>query len=245
MVVARQIADILAHPLLEGQRGALYLGSTAPDIRVLLRWERERTHFFRLDIFDEQDGTRELLRAYPALARPERLSPLTASFICGYITHLVMDEVWIDRVYRPYFGQRSPMKGSLRAKILDRLLQYELDRQKRADRRSIEHILEELARTSTEVEVEFLGREELNRWWRVTLMAANTPPDWHRFRFMADRYLHDAGIASPEEYAAFLEAVPALLAEALAYVGPARLQTFLEESVERGVETLRGYLRCD
>lgn len=244
MVVAGQIANAVGHPLLDGQRGALFLGSTAPDIRVLLRWDRERTHFFKLEELAEQSGTRELFRAYPALAQPEKLSPATVAFVAGYVTHLEMDEVWIGQVYRPCFGRHSPLKGSLRANILDRLLQYELDRQRRADRQAMHRIVEALAQVPPEMEVWLAGREELESWRQVTAMSADMPLDWRPFRYAADRYLRGSGLESPEDYQAFLAAAPALLAEALAYVGPARLQAILERSVEAGLRALREYLGC-
>ena len=50
--VAKEVADRLRHRLLQDEAGSLYLGSTAPDIRIITRWERERTHFFDLSCFD-------------------------------------------------------------------------------------------------------------------------------------------------------------------------------------------------
>ncbi|HLB29402.1 MAG TPA: hypothetical protein VJM69_04655, partial [Dehalococcoidia bacterium] len=96
-----------------------------------------------------------------------------------------------------------------------------------------------------EIDVGFLGHQELHHWWDVTVMAANMPPDWRRFRYLADRYLKDAGLDGPEEYAAFLAATPALLAEALAHVGPAQVQAVLERSVEAGLKAMREYLGCN
>ena len=50
------LADRLGHPHIDADRGAYYLGSTAPDIRVLLKVDRRHTHFFDLDDFGEQDS---------------------------------------------------------------------------------------------------------------------------------------------------------------------------------------------
>jgi hypothetical protein len=65
--IAKEVADRLRAPALDDERGSLYLGSTAPDIRVITRWERERTHFFDLDCFEEQSGVTSLFESYPDL----------------------------------------------------------------------------------------------------------------------------------------------------------------------------------
>ena len=104
--IAKDIADRLNTAALDDERGSLYLGATAPDIRVITHWERARTHFFDLDCFDEQSGVSALFEAYPVLTNPGDLSPQTRAFTAGYLTHLVTDETWITTVYRPHFGER-------------------------------------------------------------------------------------------------------------------------------------------
>src|SRR3972149_12081117 len=116
-VMAKELADRLHHRLLDQERGNLYLGSTAPDIRVSTRWERERPHFFDLGSFQEQSSVTGLFQAYPRLARRTALNQPTVAFVTGYLTPLVMDETWITTIYRPFFGQGSPMGGDLRANI--------------------------------------------------------------------------------------------------------------------------------
>ena len=108
--IAKDVVDQIGASILDKQRGSLYLGATAPDIRVLTRWERERTHFFDLNEFEDQSGVESLFESYPALSSPSRLNEETASFVAGYITHLVMDELWITSIYRPFFGERSGLQ---------------------------------------------------------------------------------------------------------------------------------------
>src|SRR3989304_2973468 len=116
-VIAKEAADRLRHRVLEGERGSLYLGSTAPDIRVITRWERERTHFFDLTSFDEQRGDRGLMA----------------------------------------------------------------------------HVLQEVARTDLELEIELFDVPTLRRWQEVMLEVVDHPPDWGRFRYIAGRVLRAAG----------------------------------------------------
>src|SRR3990172_7124265 len=135
MGIAKEIAAAIpSFCLVQDDLGSYYLGSTAPDIRVITRWERDATHFFDLSCFEEQDSVAAFFQAHPELRKQERLSKATLAFVSGYVTHLVLDETWISDIYRPYFGERSPMGGDARANVLDRVLQFELDRQTRADR---------------------------------------------------------------------------------------------------------------
>src|SRR3989304_5278072 len=82
-VIAKEVGDRLRHRVLDAERGNLYLGSTAPDIRVITRWERGRTHFFDLHNFDEQNGVAGLFSAYPRLGKPGSLRPGTGGFRAG------------------------------------------------------------------------------------------------------------------------------------------------------------------
>jgi hypothetical protein len=125
--IAKNVADSLRLDPLDEERGSLYMGATAPDIRVVTRWERARTHFFDLNNFDEQDGVAAFFEMHPSLSEIGSLAAPTRAFIAGYLTHLVMDERWISTVYRPYFGERSPLGGDLRANIMDRALQFSMD----------------------------------------------------------------------------------------------------------------------
>lgn len=243
-VVAKEVADHLYHRILDEERGNLYLGATAPDIRVITRWERQRTHFFDLDNFEEQSGVAGLFQAYPGLARPALLSRPTSAFVAGYLTHLVMDETWINAVYRPFFGERSPLAGDLRANIMDRAIQFSLDRERRSDRGLMAHVLKEVARCDLALEIEFIEGETLRRWQEVILDLIQHPPDWERFRYVAGRHLREAGIESPEAFQEFIRSLPDLVEETLRYLTPERVQAFIEESRERSLEAVKEYLEC-
>ena len=241
-VIAKEVADRLRHRVLEGARGNLYLGSTAPDIRVITRWERERTHFFNLGNFDEQSGAAGLFQAYPRLARAGALSGPTVAFVAGYLTHLVMDETWITAIYRPFFGERSPLGGNLRANIMDRAMQFSMDREKRSQRELMAHVLNEVARCDLALEIDFIDGDTLRHWQEVMIDVVNHPPDWERFRYVAGRHLREAGIESPEAFQEFVRSLPDLVDETLRYLTEERLQAFAEESLNRSVEAVKGYL---
>jgi len=243
-VVAKEVADRLRHRTLEEERGNLYLGSTAPDIRVITRWERGRTHFFDLSNFDEQNGMAGLFEAYPRLRQPGDLSVATGAFVAGYLTHLVMDELWINTIYRPFFGERSPLSGGVRANIMDRALQFSLDRQKRIDRELMAHVLNEIARSDLALDIKVIDGETLGRWKEVVLDVVNHPPDWERFRYIASRHLRAAGIESPEQFQEFLQSLPDLVDETLRYLGEKRLRKFMKRSREESMRAVKEYLEC-
>src|SRR5690242_9890798 len=97
MVAAREIAGGLASERLDVDRGAYYLGATTPDIRVLTRWDRERTHFFDLNQVGAQSGVHRLFDEQPQLRDVTAVEAPTAAFVAGYISHLVLDEEYITQ----------------------------------------------------------------------------------------------------------------------------------------------------
>jgi hypothetical protein len=243
-VIAKGVGDRLRYRTLEEERGNLYLGSTAPDIRVMTRWQRGRTHFFDLSNFDEQSGVAGLFEAYPRLRDPGELSAATGAFVAGYVTHLVMDELWINTIYRPFFGERSPLSGGVRANIMDRVMQFSLDRQKRIDRGLMAHILNEIARSDLALDVEIIDGDTLGRWKEIILEVVNHPPDWERFRYIASRHLRAAGIESPGQFQEFLQSLPELVDETLRYLGEKRLRQFMDRSLEESLRAVKEYLEC-
>lgn len=242
--VAKGVADRLRHRLLRDEAGSLYLGATAPDIRIITRWERERTHFFDLACFDEQAGVQGLFEMYPRLARPSELGGATAAFVAGYITHLVMDETWINDVYRPYFGEKSALGGGLKANIMDRALQFSLDSEKRGDTELMADILAQVARCELALEIDFIDGDTLRRWREVVIDVVNRPPDWERFRHAAGRHLGQAAAESPERLEEYMRSLPDLVEETLRYLTPERVNGFAEEALGRSLEAVKEYLEC-
>lgn len=241
MSLAKTLADALTVGDIDADRGAYYLGATAPDIRAVTRWERERTHFFDLNQFDHQDSIRAMFESYPDLADRAAVGPGTASFLAGYMTHLVLDEGWISEVYRPLFGERSPLAGSERANVMDRMIQFEMDRQQREDLAAIEAMRAEIAATALEVTVGFMDMETLQRWRQVNLDFLQQPATWDRFRNVASRHLNAAGITDPLQLEAFMAEVPSLLQETIDHVGWDRVQAYLDGATSRAREAIRGY----
>ena len=241
--IAKEVADSLCLPALDDERGSLYMGATAPDIRVITRWEREQTHFFDLSNFEEQSGIAGFLSSYPDLARPTALNTPTVAFVAGYITHLVMDEAWINTIYRPHFGERSELGGGLRANVMDRALQFSIDSGRRQDRNLMLHILDAITRVDLALDVGFIDYETLRRWRELMLDVVNSPPDWERFREGARRHLR-TDIESNGEFEELARSLPELVDETLRYLTPERVQAFMEDSLRGSTEAVKEYLQC-
>ncbi len=242
MTLAREIAGELSSRSIESEYGAYYLGASAPDIRAMTRCDRVETHFFDLSCFDEQSGVAGLFRDHPDVADARRLDASTVAFLCGYISHLEMDEAWIMDVYRPCFGERSALKGDLLANVLDRVLQHELDRRGYEEGATLEAIRNELLNASLGVTAGLFDSDTLARWRDVVCDMFSRPWDWERFQRFASRHLKAYGVESDEDLGHFLRNVPDLLDQSIRHVTPERIDAFQQRSRERALAAIREYL---
>jgi hypothetical protein len=240
MTVARELARELNAPAIDADRGAYYLGATTPDIRAMVRMDREWTHFFKLDEFGPQSGVHRLFEQQPALRDPSGLDPATVSFMAGYISHLEMDETYICEIYRPFFGAGSELGDDLMANVMDRLLLYHLDKQEREDAPALDEIGRALAETSADVAVDFIGRDTIREWRDLQMQIVSRPPS---FAKMLWRHLSAAGIEGEEAIAGFLEQhADELLRDTITRIGEDRIREYLSDSRARARRAIKEYL---
>jgi hypothetical protein len=71
---------------------------------VITRNDREVTHFFGSDELMEQDSVARMFASTRGSRRRRAWTRRRTAFIAGYLTHLVLDETFIDEIYRPHFG---------------------------------------------------------------------------------------------------------------------------------------------
>lgn len=137
LIMARELVEsglltAAAQELLDGQPGAFLLGHTAPDVQTVSGQPREATHFYRFPPSSEQLAYSVLLAAYPELAHPAQMAPDHAAFLCGYLAHLLADELWWHQVFDPCFGTMATW-GTWRERLfLHNVLRTYLDRQDQA-----------------------------------------------------------------------------------------------------------------
>ncbi len=244
MVLARQIALDLSHADVPADSGHYLLGATTPDIRVITRQDRFSTHFFDLNEHNHQDSVEGFLRVYGKLARPENLNPETRAWAAGYISHLVMDEQYITEVYRRHFARHDELGGTIRANVMDRLLQFDLDRQYGSDPELKASICTALGCTVSDIEAGFLDSETLDRWRQVSIDMAARNMDWDRARGMIANHLRYAGLEEGETLTSFLDSLPELLDETIAHITSAEVDAFVQRSTAAAREAVERYLGC-
>lgn len=242
MTVARALADDLSSESIDTDRGAYYLGATTPDIRVLTRWDRERTHFFSLDDFGEQSGVHRLFESEPYLRDASALDAPTTAFMAGYISHLVMDEDYITQIYRPLFGERSDLRDDALSDVMDKMLQWDVERSECERAACDDDIRQALAETAVEVNVEFIARDTLLQWRDLSLDVMAQKPSVERLVRFLGRRMPDFRLDDEHEAARFAESVPALLKRTWEHVGDERVREYLQESKERARRAMKEYL---
>jgi hypothetical protein len=243
--IAKETADVVNSGLLDTARGSLYLGSTTPDVRVLTRWARERTHFFDIHNFEDQSCVDAFFESNPLLADAGSLEAATSAFVAGYLSHLVVDEMWIGSIYRPHFGERSPLSGTLRANVMDRALQFSMDAEARGDEELMAHVLEAVARCDLNLGVDFIDGDTLARWHQVVTDFVQSQPDWERFRSRVRTHLESMGqVTDAGEYEELAQSLPEIVDETLRYLGRERVDEVMRDSLEASVRVVKEYLAC-
>ncbi len=244
MVLARQVGVDLGHEALAAEAGAYLLGSTTPDIRVITRQDRFSTHFFDLNGPDHQDSVAGFLAANERLIDPSLLTAGTRAWVCGYIAHLVMDELYITQIYRPFFADHDRIGGRIRAGVMDRLLQFDLDRAYGEDPEVKRHLVEALSGAIAGIECGFIESETLERWRLVTLDVAQKSMDWERMRGMISNHLRFAGLKEQETMGDFLDSLPELLDATIAHITSAEIEGFVQRATAAAAAAVERYLRC-
>lgn len=244
MVLARHIADDLGVGDLLDHPGAYLLGSTSPDIRVLTRQDRYSTHFFDLDVDTHQDSVRAFFERHGRLADPAAVSAPTRAWVAGYLGHLVMDERYITGVYRPFFAAHETLGGQMRANVMDRLLQFDLDRVHGSDPELKRAMAEALGGTIEGIACGFIDNETMDRWRQVSFDVSQRSMDWDRMRGMIANHLRIAGLEEGETLSEFLGSLPELLDETIAHVTSAEIDGFVQSAIEQARDAVKRYLAC-
>jgi hypothetical protein len=207
-------------------RGAYFLGATAPDVRVITRNDRAVTHFFDLAEYGVQDSVGRMFREYPDLEFGSDSEQDYVAFILGYITHLVLDELFISEVYRPIFAPVAEVIGGPRANLLDRVMQYEVDRVDRTNQSAMESVTRSLRTSFSLPNLPFIEQESLVEWLDVSIDISLQPPDYSRFAKMLGRHIENVELGG--EVMSDLEKDPErLLEEAYQYVSLEEVADFL------------------
>jgi len=240
--IAREAASQLGHPVVEQSLGSYLLGATAPDIRFAIGAAREETHFVHLESEQGESGVAHLFEVHPELSLTADMNVATQSFIAGYLSHLVTDEAWIYEIYRPFFGKDSLFGNDPMANLLDRGLQFELDRREQSFIEDIEGIGSELSCADCGVALNFIDNLDLKRWREFIITAVSRDITWERFRTFARRYLVAVQNMKLDDVPPLLTSLEGRLKQVLEAVPEERVKAFRDHSIATSVAVVREYL---
>ena len=233
------------HPVVDHNMGDYLVGTISPDAHHISSVSRGETHFFDLDKEEYESGTHRLFEAHPELAPGNRLDAETRSFIAGYLSHLIVDEVWIKDIYRPFFGNLSQLGSDPMANALDRLLQFELDRREREDKSKMAAIRTELCQWEPRVNIGFLITDTLRQWRDFACDAMAREVKLADFPPFARSFLLPSKKIDAEQLEPFLSSVPNKLDWAIRHVTPRRLTAFRGKAIRQSAKAAKEYLGED
>jgi len=199
LVIAKHILD--AHPELVPQGddpalGAFLLGSTLADVRVLTGEPRAATHFLRLPPQRGDSGIRAMLGAHPHLADLDGAGTRARLMVAGYLAHLLADEIWLRRIYWPYF------RHAIARHDWERLLWHDLLRSlvDQEDRAAVPSDFRRVLESAPGVNpFPFISEQALDGWRQLLLRELESPDSSPTFAHFASRYQ-----LSAEEFVALL-----------------------------------------
>ena len=240
--LADQVSQQLDLGYVHDHMGSCLLGSTAPDIRAMAKWDRQRTHFAPLSVDEVGTGTKEMFAQHPRLADHKSQTPETRAFILGYVCHLAADEIWITTMFRPNFEEGSQgISNQLEGQIWDRALQLDMDRS----------VLEEdffelnpdmlISGAEKSVLIDFLEDELLSEWRDWVLRFLGWDFSWDRLRRALNRmHRDDEGVQMVVD--SFLTNMPESLEKIYHVVPRSMIESYKERVVVETLSQVREYL---
>ena len=242
MVRACKLAGKLSLPEIDIDSCSFYLGSTAPDIRVITKGDRADTHFYSLENLQSQDSVAVMLERYPQLKKTPDQERKIVAFIAGYITHLILDNAWIEEIYRPTFGVYSSIDDDPKSNVLDRVLQYELDMRDRKDLNVVNEVSIAIDIEQTPPNIPFIKNEYLVQWFDMMIDVIKQKPDYSGFKRMMTRHLKNAGY-DEENIDSFSADPQFIINEAFGVVTTKKLDYFWQKAEQEMFDQVRHYLR--
>lgn len=240
--IALEATSSLRRPLAPEEVSSYLFGSTLPDIHIIGRLSRPSTHFADLNHEPAEDGIAQFHQAHPELSPQAALDPATRALVAGYFSHLVTDKVWIQDIYRPFFGAGSRLGADPLSNIMDRALQYELDRRERMNRPRLSQMCSLLSHLPLKASFSFLDATIVQQWHQFVMTALAREPSWSNFPNYAHRFLLPYGKVSQAQLEVFLADLPRKLEWILNLVTEARLAAFRQQAVRLSVDAAAEYI---
>lgn len=219
--------------LLIQQHGPFLLGNTAPDVQTVSGQTRDETHFYSIPRTTDRPAHEALFETHPQLTHTESLPPAQIAFIAGYIAHLVLDELWLDRVFLRYF--RRGWGDRREQAFLHNVLRTWMDRQDQ--RRLNGSVSAALRHTRPQGWLPFVADEHLQAWrdWLVEQLAPG------RSVQTAEVFARRMGV-SVSEMEAVLSSPQQMEERVFAHISRTDLRSFRDAGYEQSVALIREYV---
>lgn len=242
LYIASEAARRLRSPLLERNQGFYLLGATLPDIHLVYGGARQDTHFVNLSAEGVEGGVSAFFQSHPELAKDEDPDEATKAAVCGYLSHLFTDEVWVAQVYLPFFGSSSPLGDNPMANVYDRAFQFELDRQVRLGKGRIAKFRSLLYSVNWESVRQLAEPSRLSKWQEFIGTILDRKPSWESFAHYARNFLLAHQKVEPEQLESFLSSLPTMQQKIVQLVPPERVESFKEKSICGSLDLAQEYL---
>ena len=242
LVFARQI---LAAPVLDaGLRAGLAselpafnFGNIAPDAQTVSGQTRDDTHFFPVPLGAAPPAHRALFARHPRLARPPGLAPALRAFVAGYLAHLVLDVLWVRRIFEPVFGERQTW-GTFRERLyLHNALRAWDDARDLAGLPAPEEAAL-LRRAEPQAWLPFLADHHLRAWRDLVADQLGPGGSARTLEVFAVRMRAD-----PRSFAALVQSPAAMQRRVFAHVSAAELARFRADGLQECLALLNDYWR--
>jgi hypothetical protein len=222
-----------ARAALQAEWPAFLFGNTAPDVQTISGQPREATHFFSVPLRGAPAASAQMLARYPALAVRDALPLAQAAFLCGYLAHLVYDQLWIRDLFEPYFGE-APTWGTFHERLyLHNVLRAQVD-------------AEDLARLAPAVAAQLSAAEPAGwlpyvdshhlRAWRDLIADQLHSGAGRTVEVFAQRNRVD-----PHEFAALLASPEQMAARVFVHLPPGALAAYRAQALAASARTIAAY----
>ncbi|MEE9198784.1 MAG: hypothetical protein V3U26_03185, partial [Dehalococcoidia bacterium] len=151
-------------------------------------------------------------------------------------------ETWIADVYRPFFGKSSSLGDDPMRNVLDRALQFDLDREEQARLGPIDEVLLLLNESDRGVRVGFIDADLLRRWREIIYERTAQELPWEHFRRFARRALPDHLKGDEQTLDSIVRSAPEMLARVKSHVSPEDIARFRKKSIAGFVKVAGEYL---
>lgn len=219
--------------------GYCLFGSTVPDIRAMTKTPRGQTHFTELTVDVVGTGTITMFDAHPELLKCS-VQPEMKAFLCGYISHLICDETWITKMYRPHFSETNRKCSEIESNLWDRALQLELDRE--AVLLIAQHnLMNEFPDDLTGVKLNFIDSVDLVKWQEWVQGLNGREFSWDRL-YNAMRRMHNEDGTINKLVEDFIISIESNLNVIHDYIETDILPWYLDNTVLVSIDTIKRYM---